>query len=268
MDHIFDVAPALFLAGRVPQVRFATWVLGFPFRLTSSYLSSPHPSHVFRLACGDSSFCHQSPDKFKHRLAGSVSDCQDKGGTWIELGQLGNWNANSNLDLGHLTQTISDGEVSAVTAIGLNGAVYGTGYNPSGNVSWTDYGGWVNVYSYSLMSPNGTLTGGFADPNSSWINWVRTLQQIFGTSIPVNIDPADSPTLALRLALEKTNVQSLNNACTIASWYTAAISFNVKVPEIAMLNMAHATAGYYGYDESTKDFINRSVQSTCTRLGQ
>ena len=195
---------------------------------------------------------------------GSVGGCQSAGGTWIELGQLGNWTATKNPQLGALAGQIQSGLVGVVAAVGLDGLVYGTGYNGNGTVSWTELGGtqWVNVYSYDIMKPFGSQNGGYADPNGAYVTWAWKIVQAFGTAIPTTVNPDDVNSILLQQTLEDTGVQSLGNACTPAAFYWA--SAPVKIPAIPILTTAMGDAGY----NSVMDRITTRVQAACTQFGQ
>ena len=93
----------------------------------------------------DGSFDSQSdPD------TGSVGQCQAKGGTWIELGQNGNWSSEPQtilmLAVIYIQGMAANEMGSAIAIQGLDGGPYVTQYNSAGQVSQTGFLGWVTTY--------------------------------------------------------------------------------------------------------------------------
>jgi hypothetical protein len=58
-----------------------------------------------------------------------VSNCQGQGGTWVELGQNGNWSGQADQSNQNLVASIQAGQVSQVDIVGQNGFTYQTMYN-------------------------------------------------------------------------------------------------------------------------------------------
>ncbi|HXX18646.1 MAG TPA: RHS repeat-associated core domain-containing protein [Candidatus Acidoferrum sp.] len=82
-------------------------------------------------------------------LTGSISACQKAGGTWIELGQNGNWSSQANASLQDLASSIQNGGVSSVTVTTADGSQYTTQYNNVGQVTQTNTPNGTTLYSYS-----------------------------------------------------------------------------------------------------------------------
>jgi hypothetical protein len=109
---------------------------------------------------------------------GSVGGCQGAGGTWIELGQEGNWTSdpfNSLNQDGRLSQVVKDiwsRKANIVSAIGLDGTAYITHYDSQGRTDATIYGGFVTTYGYyadqvrpigsqTTVDPDGSMAAGY-----------------------------------------------------------------------------------------------------------
>lgn len=84
---------------------------------------------------------------------GSVSGCQNAGGTWVELGQNGNWSSQANTDLQNLVSNIQNGDIGSVTVTTQDGTQYTTNYNNSGQVTQT-------------ITPNGSVLYGYSKTGS------------------------------------------------------------------------------------------------------
>jgi hypothetical protein len=133
---------------------------------------------------------------------GSVGQCQGQGGTWIELGQNGNWSGNGNGNLQQAVSNIQSGYWNAVGVVGANGATNYTFYN-QGVVSATDTGGWLTAYQYSA-SFNGNSTvinpssaspyGTQADPGG------QLGAAYFSKAQPLSLDPNDQTQRIQQLA--------------------------------------------------------------------
>jgi len=85
---------------------------------------------------------------------GSVSGCGAAGGTWVELGQNGNWSDQANQDNQNLVTSIQAGNVSEVDIVGLDGQTYSTFYNGGGQTTEAITGDTATFYSYSQSGPN------------------------------------------------------------------------------------------------------------------
>lgn len=92
---------------------------------------------------------------------GSARSCQNKGGTWVELGQNGNWSGQGNSYLQGLVGDIQNGNVSSVS-VTSNGSQYTTKYNSSGQVTATFTPNGATMY----FDARGSSTGG-ASPSSA-----------------------------------------------------------------------------------------------------
>ena len=123
---------------------------------------------------------------------GNVFDCQGAGGTWIELGQLGNWNPNGNDQLEQNVQMLQNGYFDTMTAIGADGAVYVTHYTTpvdgQARTDWTDSGGEITGYGYAgnnvqPFSRQGELIG--YDPSNAFARGVRSMMSSEG--LPQNM---------------------------------------------------------------------------------
>jgi RHS repeat-associated protein len=77
---------------------------------------------------------------------GSVSSCQKAGGTWIELGQNGNWSSQANSDLQNLVSDIQNGNVGSVTITTTDNSQYTTNYNSFGQAIGTSTPNGVTVF--------------------------------------------------------------------------------------------------------------------------
>jgi RHS repeat-associated protein len=89
---------------------------------------------------------------------GSVGGCQGQGGTWVELGQNGNWSGQADAANAALVSSIQNGLVGSVGIMGADGQQYSTYYNGSGQATET-------------ITPSGTtfyLYGGQGD-DGGWI---------------------------------------------------------------------------------------------------
>src|SRR5205807_3553433 len=93
---------------------------------------------------------------------GSVGQCQDQGGTWIELGQMGGWSAQADASLGYLATDIQSGAIGSVMMIGADGEEYSTFYNSAGQTTETvtpdaikfyAYGSQISSVSQMLITP-------------------------------------------------------------------------------------------------------------------
>jgi RHS repeat-associated protein len=63
------------------------------------------------------------------RQTGSVGGCGAAGGTWVELGQNGNWSGQADQWNQNLVASIQAGQVGQVDILGQNGSTYQTMYN-------------------------------------------------------------------------------------------------------------------------------------------
>lgn len=88
---------------------------------------------------------------------GEVAACQKAGGTWVELGQNGNWSSQPDAALATLVAGIQAGSVASVNIVGANGQTYSTSYNSTGQVTETSTPGLTRFYGYSL--PTGNAAG-------------------------------------------------------------------------------------------------------------
>ncbi|HKV78500.1 MAG TPA: RHS repeat-associated core domain-containing protein [Candidatus Sulfotelmatobacter sp.] len=77
---------------------------------------------------------------------GSPTKCQSRGGTWIELGQNGNWSGQGDVGLKKLVNDIQNDKVDSVTVTIPGGAQYTTDYNSSGQVAATFTPSGTTVY--------------------------------------------------------------------------------------------------------------------------
>jgi RHS repeat-associated protein len=68
---------------------------------------------------------------------GSVGGCQGQGGTWVELGQNGNWSGQADAANAALVSSIQNGLIGSVKIIGLDGQSYSTFYNGAGQTTET-----------------------------------------------------------------------------------------------------------------------------------
>lgn len=93
-----------------------------------------------------------SYDSENDRQTGSVSSCQNAGGTWIELGQNGNWSGQANSDLQNLASGIQNGSIGSVTVTTADGSQYTTDYNSSGQTSRTITPSGAIIYGYGTSS--------------------------------------------------------------------------------------------------------------------
>lgn len=78
---------------------------------------------------------------------GNVLSCQKAGGTWVELGQNGNWSASPNGSLSGLVTGIQNGSVPGVLSQGPNGT-YLTTYASTGQVITDVTPNGATTYSY------------------------------------------------------------------------------------------------------------------------
>jgi RHS repeat-associated protein len=84
---------------------------------------------------------------------GSVSGCQNAGGTWVELGQNGNWSGQANASLQNLVTDIQNGEIGSVT-ITTGGGRFTTNYDSTGRATQTITPNGSTIYSYSTPPLN------------------------------------------------------------------------------------------------------------------
>jgi len=165
---------------------------------------------------------------------GSGFACQNLGGTWIELGQDDNWNADSDPQLAAVAESIQNGKFNVVTAIGLDGSVYVTAYDGQGRVSWTDFNQVVTRYAYT--DPDSRIAawaGAYSDEGGmvaqAISNYVRSgsSQWFYG---PMNPDDARILEVARYLSL-----LDIKGPCDGISVAQGASSVAEKVfPEIAV----------------------------------
>jgi RHS repeat-associated protein len=100
-------------------------------------------------------------------VTGNVSGCDSAGGTWVELGQNGNWSNQADAANAQLASDIQNGLVGSVNIIGADGLTYSTFYNGAGQVTAT-------------VTPSGTMVfsyASFLDVATSNINAIRSLIQ-------------------------------------------------------------------------------------------
>jgi len=94
-----------------------------------------------------------SYDSGSDPVTGNVQNCQNQGGTWIELGQLGNWSGQADDANAQLVASIQNGSISGVNIVGVDGQPYLTFYNGLGQTTETFTPSGVNFFNY----PNGNL---------------------------------------------------------------------------------------------------------------
>ena len=118
---------------------------------------------------------------------GNAGACQMAGGTWIELGQGGDW---SNLVDPNLEQVVSDiknGLANMVSAIGKDGNAYVTFFDSDGRVSWTVGGGFITAYSYASNQLMPTTVSTAVDYGGNLATTLRAYQ-VQNPGLPLNID--------------------------------------------------------------------------------
>jgi RHS repeat-associated protein len=104
-----------------------------------------------------------SYDSENDKSTGNVGSCQQQGGTWVELGQGGDWNPIGNNQLATAVGQILNGQINTLGVIGKDGSVnitqYGAVVNGTALVSATDTGGMITQYGYNnvMFGPNGTV---------------------------------------------------------------------------------------------------------------
>ena len=116
---------------------------------------------------------------------GTPGSCQGNGGSWIELGQLGNWSGWGNFQLAQDVALLQMGAYNTMTEIGADGNVWVTHYTSpvdgQTRVDWTDAGGVVTGYGYfgNAVTPALSNVIGY-DPTNAFGQYVRNLVQAEG----------------------------------------------------------------------------------------
>jgi RHS repeat-associated protein len=117
---------------------------------------------------------------------GDPFGCQNMGGTWVELGQGGNWSDQPNAANATLVASIQAGKVNSVTILGLDGQYYSTLYDSSGQTietitPWGDTG-----YSYGSDSTTDTNNGGIINDVANWFRNAKLVGVGGSFWIPLN----------------------------------------------------------------------------------
>ncbi|HEY6338568.1 MAG TPA: RHS repeat-associated core domain-containing protein [Candidatus Sulfotelmatobacter sp.] len=90
-------------------------------------------------------------------IISGVASCENAGGTWVELGQHGNWSSEPDPGLATLVASIQNGEIASVEKIGVDGQTYTTFYNSAGQTTETETPDATIVYLHgSSAANNGT----------------------------------------------------------------------------------------------------------------
>jgi len=85
--------------------------------------------------------------------------CQDQGGSWVELGQNGNWSNQADASNALMVSDIQNGLVNSVMNIGADGQQYSTFYNSAGQATETITPDATTFYSYGQPASGGWLSG-------------------------------------------------------------------------------------------------------------
>jgi RHS repeat-associated protein len=103
-----------------------------------------------------------------------VGKCQKAGGTWIELGENGNWNPNKNDTLKQAVADIQSGFWSSIAVTNSNtGSTNYTFYTSGGRAVGTDTGGVLEGYSYFDKDDKDAIHSKSAsDPDGLFGNWL------------------------------------------------------------------------------------------------
>jgi RHS repeat-associated protein len=113
---------------------------------------------------------------------GSAPACQNAGGTWVEMGQDGNWSAQGNAGLADLASAIQNGQISSVTFTGLSGDQYTTSYNSNGQVT-------------STSTPSGSVLFGYSNPASTSSSSTPALAGVAGVAVCAVAEPCGADAL-------------------------------------------------------------------------
>ncbi|MGA8440264.1 MAG: RHS repeat-associated core domain-containing protein [Candidatus Sulfotelmatobacter sp.] len=114
-------------------------------------------------------------DSENDQKTGSVGSCQNAGGTWVELGQLGGWSGQANAANAQLVNSIQNGLVGSVNMIGLDGQNYSSFYNGAGQTTETITPNGTTVYVGAMLGENFQNNLG-ALAHSPWLlSWILPL---------------------------------------------------------------------------------------------
>jgi len=129
---------------------------------------------------------------------GNPGGCQGQGGTWIELGEGGNWDPNRVPVLQQAVSNIQNGIWTSIMVTNPNGSENYTFYTSGARAIVTDTGGVLNGYAYfDTNDTNAILAKTGSDPGGVFGNW---LYQRSG--VPVPLDPND-PDFRLQLVSDQ-----------------------------------------------------------------
>jgi hypothetical protein len=135
--------------------------------------NNPHGTDPTGLECvwDDGSY-----DSVDDPDTGSVGQCQEAGGTWIELGMQGGWSDTGDWRLAQVVQDIHNGITGMVSVIGLDGNAHVTVYDNQGRVSMTVGGGTGTYYGYYANDVVPVGTQSFDDPGGELATGLRQWQ--------------------------------------------------------------------------------------------
>jgi RHS repeat-associated protein len=147
---------------------------------------------------------------------GNVGKCQAQGGTWIELGQQGNWRQSGDSQLSNIVAQLEQGAINVVGAMGLDGTAYitifGKPIDGQTMVNATIMQGQETFYGYYNNTPStagiystvSDFNGQYASDVYSWLSTNHAL------------DPTDDNERIQMLVNDISN-NTQNTGCLIAN---------------------------------------------------